>query len=275
MGSSDGEVSPKSLLGETFSRQRWPWTQWAGYASAVNLARLVLAALLFPLLSIASAVTTSGHVVAVLDGDSIIVVIDDKRVQVGLAYIDAPETCQDSGTRAKTVLTGLALGKDVQIEVTGHDQHGRPLAIVSTSASGSINDAMIDRGAAWVFRRYTDDAKMLALEAKARRLQIGLWADANPMAPWEWREAGAGCGKKVPKTAAAFTKVESISPKQDAATIMQGMVDRSAQESVGAAEAYNSILGGGSSGSRGPIYTGPRGGQYFLTPGGNKQYIKR
>lgn len=242
----------------------------------MNLARLAIAALWLSLASVATAVTLSGHVVAVLDGDSIVVLIDGKRVQVRLAYIDAPEKCQDSGTRARTVLTGLALDKDVQLEVTGHDQYGRTLAMVSTAANGSINDAMIERGAAWVFRRYTDDAKMLALEAKARRLQIGLWADANPVAPWDWRGAGLGCGRQVPKAAAAFTKVEPTSPTQDAATIMQGLADRSSQESIGAAGAYGpNFQSGGTSGSRGPIYTGPRGGQYYMTPGGNKQYIKR
>ena len=242
----------------------------------MNLARLAIAALCLALVSVSSAVTLSGHVVAVFDGDSLVVVIDGKRVQVRLAYIDAPEKCQDSGTSAKTVLTGLALNKDVQLAVTGHDQYGRTLAILTTAANGNINDAMIERGAAWVYRRSTDDAKMLALENKARRLQVGLWADASPMAPWEWREAGFGCGKQMSQPAAAPTRRESAASPHNAAIIMQGMADRSVQESISAAGADSpNFLGGNSVGAHGPIYTGPRGGEYYITPGGSKQYIKR
>jgi endonuclease YncB( thermonuclease family) len=58
-------------------------------------------------------------------------------------------------------------------------------------ANGRDLDAeMVRIGAAWVFRRFTDDPVLLRLvrEADARR---GLWAlpEAERLPPWEWRAA--------------------------------------------------------------------------------------
>lgn len=38
-------------------------------------------------------------------------------------------------------------------------------------------------------RRYSSDATLAAAESEARSARRGLWADAQPIAPWEWRQA--------------------------------------------------------------------------------------
>lgn len=54
-----------------------------------------------------------------------------------------------------------------------------------------VNTEMVRRGAAWVFRRYSDDPALLRLEAEARADRRGLWAlpEAGRVPPWEWRAA--------------------------------------------------------------------------------------
>lgn len=40
---------------------------------------------------------------------------------------------------------------------------------------------------AWVYERYNEDESLPALQREAQEQKRGLWADANPVPPWEWR----------------------------------------------------------------------------------------
>jgi endonuclease YncB( thermonuclease family) len=51
-----------------------------------------------------------------------------------------------------------------------------------------VNAEQVRAGYAWVFRRYGEDALLLALEAEAKAARRGLWRDAQPVPPWQWRE---------------------------------------------------------------------------------------
>ena len=42
-------------------------------------------------------------------------------------------------------------------------------------------------GLAWHYTRYSDDARLAAAEREARAARRGLWRDAAPVAPWDWR----------------------------------------------------------------------------------------
>jgi hypothetical protein len=46
---------------------------------------------------------------------------------------------------------------------------------------------MIRQGMAWAFLKYLTDPAIADLEKQARSQKIGLWADANPTAPWDFR----------------------------------------------------------------------------------------
>ena len=58
------------------------------------------------------------------------------------------------------------------------------------------------QGYAWWFRKYSKDETLGRLEAEARQAKRGLWADAKPMPPWEWREA-----KRQPEVQASSVQV--------------------------------------------------------------------
>lgn len=46
---------------------------------------------------------------------------------------------------------------------------------------------MIEDGWAWHYKKYNDEARLAKLELSARKAKRGLWADANPLAPWDFR----------------------------------------------------------------------------------------
>ncbi len=66
------------------------------------------------------------------------------------------------------------------------DRYGRIVGRVYVEGI-DVNRDLVARGYAWVYRRYSDDADLLTLEADAKRKGLGLWVDQNPIPPWEWR----------------------------------------------------------------------------------------
>lgn len=102
--------------------------------------------------------------------------------------IDAPESRQPYGTKAKQVLSELAFGKDVQARVMDTDRYGRTVARVRVGAL-DINSELVRRGAAWAYRKYLSDTTLLAIEAEAKAARRGLWAlpENERVPPWEWR----------------------------------------------------------------------------------------
>lgn len=141
-----------------------------------------------------------GRVVAVADGDTLTVLASrNEQVKVRLAEIDAPEKAQPFGKRSKQSLSELAYGKDVRIHVNTKDRYGR---IVGRVLVGELDVCMeqVRRGLAWVYRQYAKDAALFELEAKAKASQRGLWADKEPVPPWEWRRGKRSSTSSTPGT---------------------------------------------------------------------------
>ena len=143
-----------------------------------------------------AAETLRGMVKAVHDGDTVVLVgRGTGRVTVRLYGVDAPETRkpdspgQPLGSQAKRVLMFKLLGKEVSAEVQDRDQYGRAVAVVKL-AGRDINAEMVAEGMAWAYRQYLGGpyaSRYIALEEQARRQHRGLWRDANPQPPWEFR----------------------------------------------------------------------------------------
>lgn len=129
----------------------------------------------------------TGKAVRVIDGDTLVVLVDGKReVRVRLANIDAPELGQPFGQKAKDALVTLVAGKEVEISDRGKDRYGRTIGVVRVdeTSAGSI---LVYWGLAWVYRKYNENENLLVLEGDAMVNRRGLWADKNPVPPWEWR----------------------------------------------------------------------------------------
>lgn len=131
----------------------------------------------------------AGQVVHVQDGDTLTVLVKRTQIRVRLASIDAPESKQAFGTRSRQSLAALCARKPAEVVDHGKDRYGRTIGRVSCAGTDA-NAAQVSRGMAWVYVKYAPAGSPLyALEAQARANRAGLWADPQPVAPWEWRAA--------------------------------------------------------------------------------------
>ncbi|EKE8037952.1 thermonuclease family protein [Salmonella enterica] len=128
-----------------------------------------------------------GKVIRVLDGDTIDVLQDKKPVRVRLLNIDAPEKKQAYGSWSTNQLKGLVAAQSVTVMYTQTDRYGRIIGRVFTTNGTEASRFMVQSGAAWVYGKYNSDNSLPALQQEAKEHRRGLWADSNPMPPWEWR----------------------------------------------------------------------------------------
>ena len=130
-----------------------------------------------------------GDVVRILDGDTVEVLDAAKQThRVRLANIDAPERRQAFGEVARQALATMAYRQKIEVIDKGGDQYGRRIGVLMLNGR-DLNAAMVGQGMAWVYTRYNSDPSLPALEQKARAARIGLWADQNPIPPWQFRHA--------------------------------------------------------------------------------------
>ncbi len=130
--------------------------------------------------------------VAITDGDTLKVLYVEgeskTEIKIRLFGIDAPEKSQAFGTQSKKALSDLAFGKDLTVTSTGRDRYGRLLAWLAVGST-PINAEMVRAGFAWHYRKYAPKETELAdLETDARNNRRGLWIDAAPVAPWNYRK---------------------------------------------------------------------------------------
>jgi endonuclease YncB( thermonuclease family) len=73
----------------------------------------------------------------------------------------------------------------------GHEQRRATVARIEADGQ-DVNLAMVAAGLAWHFTRSSDDRALAEAESDARAAGRGLWADREPVPPWEWRAAEKG-----------------------------------------------------------------------------------
>ena len=134
-------------------------------------------------------------VIGIADGDTLTARCDTAsgklNVKVRLAEIDAPESRQPFGNRSRQHLADTCFRKTARVAGAAQDRYGRLVARVHCDGVDA-NAEQVRAGMAWAFTRYVTDPLFTRLEQDARRQRVGLWADANPIAPWHWRELKRG-----------------------------------------------------------------------------------
>ncbi len=155
--------------------------------------QVLLIALWLTFANIAHADVLIGKVIGVSDGDTITVLDNNKQSHtVRLVGIDAPEKSQAFGQAAKKSLSDLVFGKQVEVLWEKRDRYQRMLGKVMLHGQ-DICLEQIKRGMAWHYKQYQRDqspqdlADYAAAEQSARQDKTGLWADATPMEPAEFR----------------------------------------------------------------------------------------
>jgi hypothetical protein len=101
----------------------------------------------------------------------------------------------------------MVFGEVVTVKVATKDKYGRMVAwvyyqpIMHVWGKGGLadhphfrrgperclNEDLLRAGLAWHYTQYDRSEKLAKLEQEARAAKRGLWADPNPMPPWEWR----------------------------------------------------------------------------------------
>lgn len=165
------------------------WNVWNKVARFTPL----LTALLFAVPSAAD--TLQGRVVAVTDGDTV-KVLDASHTEwkIRLMGIDAPEKKQAFGARSKSNLSNLVYGKTVIVEYSKKDRYGRTVGKILVNGV-DVNLEQIKAGMGWHYKKYAKEQPMVdretysRAEEQARAGRQGLWQEAEPLAPWDWRKA--------------------------------------------------------------------------------------
>lgn len=131
----------------------------------------------------------TGKVVGVADGDTLTVLNDRVLIKIRLVEIDAPEKAQAFGNRSKQSLSDLCFNKIVKLEDKRKDRYGRTLTRVYCDGVDA-NAEQVRRGMAWVYRKYAPkNSPLYEVETAARNERRGLWADNDPVPPWDWRNS--------------------------------------------------------------------------------------
>lgn len=153
----------------------------------INQMILLMCAVLLAFSGLASAADFTAKVIAVLDGDTVLVKRANGLLKIRLAEIDAPEKTQTFGETSRRSLSGMVLGKQVKVASQAVDQYGRMVAHLDLDGL-DVNAEQIRRGMAWEYSHFHGNRALLALQQEAREAPRGLWALAEPMPPWEWRK---------------------------------------------------------------------------------------
>jgi endonuclease YncB( thermonuclease family)/methylphosphotriester-DNA--protein-cysteine methyltransferase len=135
-----------------------------------------------------------GKVINVHDGDTVTLLDQNNRkTNIRLQGIDAPELKQAFGAAAQENLSRLVLGKQVTIYWTKLDKYRRTVGTIMLDGR-DVNIEQVKAGVAWHFKKYEDeqtpeDRRTYAVaEQEARAAKLGLWSDEKSMAPGDWRQ---------------------------------------------------------------------------------------
>jgi len=134
-----------------------------------------------------------GRVVGVSDGDTV-TVLDTSHTQfkIRLMGIDAPEKKMPFGQKSKEHLSDLVFNKQVTVEYSKRDKYGRTVGKILVDGVDA-NLEQVKAGLAWHYKQYqkeqTPDDRTAYAQAEelARTAKAGLWLDAEPTPPWDWR----------------------------------------------------------------------------------------
>lgn len=182
--------------------------------------RLLLLSALALSPGLAAAEVLHGTVVEVADGDTV-TVLDSARVRhkIRLSGIDAPEKHQAFGARSRQHLATLVQGKAVAVRWNKRDRYGRIvgqvlIASCANNACPGTPDtglAQLRAGLAWHYKQYQNEQeagereRYAAAEHTARMKHEGLWRDASPIPPWDFRRRARAAGPDMAAAGAAPT----------------------------------------------------------------------
>ena len=143
----------------------------------------------------------SGWIITVLDGDTVRILDAGNRIVVlRIQSINAPELDQAYGNASRSHLSSLLSGKEVSVKVGKRDGTEqvigqiwvRPADCMDCEHSVDAGLAQVKGGMAWWTRKFAKEQKKKdrvryeAAHGEAQEARLGLWADPEPVPPWDW-----------------------------------------------------------------------------------------
>lgn len=153
----------------------------------MNTLRFLVYAVMLGAGSMAQGAEFTARVIAVLDGDTVLVKRGNGLKKIRMAEIDAPEKAQTFGETSRQSLSDMVLGKQIKVASQAVDQYGRMVAHISVDGL-DVNAEQIRRGMAWEYSNFHSNHALVALQDEAKQVPRGLWALSAPTPPWEWRK---------------------------------------------------------------------------------------
>lgn len=144
----------------------------------------------------AGATDLSGQVTEVIDGRTINLKSLSHTIKVRLLAVAPPEKNQPYAEVARKHLSDLILQKFVVVRYTGIGEQGYLVGRVLLE-QGDVNAQMLRDGVAWYFEPdgndlvESDRQLYQNCEKAARSERRGLWQDASPIAPWDFKKVRA------------------------------------------------------------------------------------
>ncbi|NLI82067.1 MAG: nuclease [Deltaproteobacteria bacterium] len=141
----------------------------------------------------ADSASWQGVVLAVLEGDTILVSRDGKKERIQLYGIDCPERGQDFGQVAKNYAEQRLAGRTIDVEPAGTSRRDRNVALVFLDEE-LFNLELVRVGLAWVRMQsctMPDCKGWREVQKGAKRRRAGVWSDLNPVPPWEYKRSTA------------------------------------------------------------------------------------
>lgn len=145
-----------------------------------------------PSMSRLDTISFPAKIIRVVDGDTAEIIYHDLFLKIRLADIDAPEIrgSQPFGRAAGRYLRKRIEGQEVILKGQRKlDGFGRFLATIYTLKGENINKEMVENGYAWHYKKYSSDRSYNDLQHEAQQHKRGLWQEADPVPPWDFRRS--------------------------------------------------------------------------------------
>ena len=127
----------------------------------------------------------SATCIKVIDGDTIVVKCDKRQMTVDLEGVDAPELDQPWGKEVRSFVRNMVEGRELKVEIIEAGEGSGTARVLV--AGQDLSRLLAERGLAWA----TAGGELGDLTEKAKSTPCGLWRDAEPVPPWEFRESAA------------------------------------------------------------------------------------
>jgi endonuclease YncB( thermonuclease family) len=187
-----GSVLPEQRRGRPFTR-RAALASGCALLLAATITTSIAGAASPGANTVPASTAVEGRVVRVLDGDSLLLRLDDGGVHgVRIAGIDAPEKGQPYADVSRRALLAQLDDRRIRLETIKTDVFGRLVGRVFVDGRDA-GLVQLRAGLAWHFARYDADLapaqrrRYAQAERQARLRGLGLWRDPAPMPPWAHR----------------------------------------------------------------------------------------